>query len=81
MSPTPQKAVAPEAKRYETTQTEWDRIAASKEFRNCSLIVMAASAAGALLTRRSRVVVDSCPNALLKGKRQNRKMVDACSAG
>ncbi|PYX87236.1 MAG: DUF485 domain-containing protein [Acidobacteria bacterium] len=34
MSPTPQKAVAPEAKRYETTQTEWDRIAASKEFKD-----------------------------------------------
>jgi uncharacterized membrane protein (DUF485 family) len=34
MNAMPQKVMVQETKRYETSQTEWDRIAASKEFKD-----------------------------------------------
>lgn len=34
MNAMPQKVMVEQPKRYETTQTEWDRIAASKEFKH-----------------------------------------------
>src|SRR5216683_1985033 len=40
------------------------KMAVRKEFRNCSLTVIVASAAGELLTRRPREAVDSCAFAL-----------------
>lgn len=34
MNATPQRVIVERPRRYETTQTEWDRIAASKEFKD-----------------------------------------------
>src|SRR5713226_310523 len=52
------------------------KIAVRKEFRNCSLTVIAASAVGTLLTRRPRVAEESCAGTQVE---QTRRTIEANS--